>query len=147
MGYFSSGRLLPFVTKKSGIAVTVGTIADVFSVTGGSVRITSFFGKVATLIGAGAATLQWSADVAGTDSALCAVSASIANSVAGRIFTVVGPIATAMLLGTGEGGSTDMTTPQIVNTCTLDLIVAVGTTGTVDWYITWMPIDAGAQVV
>lgn len=145
MPYNVSPTHWPKYIKKSGIAVTLGTIADVFTVVG-PVRITSFFGRVATVIGAGAATLQWVADVGGTDSNLCAASASIANAAVGRIFTVVGTVATAMSIGTGDAAAQGTTTPLYVNTCTLDLVVGTGTTGTVDWFIGWEPMDAGANI-
>lgn len=146
MGYFSSAPQRPFTTASAATAVTGGPIV-IFTVTL-RVIIYQLFARVSTVVGAVATTIRLSSNVAGTDSNLCAASADIANSAVGRIFSVDGTPATALLLGTGEGAGKGTVTPMIVQPGTIDLVVATGgTTGAAIWYAQWAPLDNGATLV
>lgn len=143
---FTVPRQYRFHTSAPGIAVTSGPLT-LFTVAGGRVLIHSITGVVATDIGGSATTIKLSANVAGTDSDLCAASASIASKIAGTLLVVQGPVATALLISTGEGAAPGPSVSTIVRTCTIDLVMATGgTTGTVDWSCLWEPLDLNATI-
>lgn len=134
------------LTKASGIAVTGGPL-PLFTVAGGRVMVRSLYGIVIVIIGGTNTTIKLSANVAGTDSDLCAASASIATKAVGTFFAVQGPVATALLISTGEGAVQNASAPLIVAPGTIDLVMVTGgTTGTADWYCEWSPVDIGATL-
>lgn len=132
-----------FFTVAPGIAVTGGPLV-VFTVTVGRVLVRSIVGTVSTIIGAGATTVKLSANVAGTDSDLCTASGALATKIVGTTVSVQGPVATALLISTGEGAVPAMSAPQVIRPCTIDAVIVGGTTGAIDWICEWTPLDPGA---
>lgn len=132
------------VTKKVGAIVSADD--DLFVVSGGVVVIEEIFGVVQTQIGALALTVLLRAVVPGTDSDLSAASASLANRLPGTLLHATTTVA-ALAISTGEGGIGGANQPRMVNPSTIASIVANPTTGTIDWYAVWYPVDVGAVLV
>lgn len=136
------------VTRSTGVLVTGGPL-QLFTISGGRVRLIDLFGVVSTVIGAVATSVRIDANpTVGADTPLCAagvVTAAPVGSFVGLTGTVADTL--TVVLAT-QGAARGMTMPLILNLGTLDLVVAVGgTTGALDWYATWEPLEAGALLV
>lgn len=132
--------------QKTGVAVT-GVPGALYNVTGGRIMLWSLFGVVTTVIGGVATTLRIDANpTTGTDTALCAASATIAAAPVGSLFGITGTASDAMALVTAsQGALLNMATPLIIQPGSIDLVVvAGGTTGALTWRAMWDQIDEGA---
>lgn len=133
--------------------LTPGTV--LFTITGGPVEIHSLFGLITTVIGAGAAVPQLAFKPAvGAISDLCAAAADISTLPAETLFTWTGLLAGLLTpcVGLGHldltGAEAGFVSPLTIVPGTINLINAVGgTTGVIDWYITYLPIGATSLIV
>jgi len=135
------------VCRNSGVLVTGGPIV-MFTIAGGRVRLVDLVGVVSTVIGAGATSLAINANPStGVDTPICAVGV-VTVAPANSLVAITGIVADALvvILAT-QGAIKGMTTPLILNPGTLDLVITGGTTGAIDWYATWEPIDAVSTFV
>lgn len=147
MTYFASAFLAPQAQQlsKSGLLVNASPLVY-FTVAGGRVRIYEIVFNVTTVIGAAALTMKLSANVAGTDSDLCAASASLATKAVGTLLSLTGLPTDALVISTGEGAVRGPGLPLIVQPCTIDAVFTNPTTGALTGYALWAPIDAGATL-
>jgi len=121
---------------------------NLFTVSGGAVRILSIVGHITTAIAAGAnnAKLVYTS-TGGAAVDLCAA-ADIAGMAIRKLLTITGIAANAIALSAAEGVvvSAVATAPIIVTPGILSLNCTAGTTGVIDWYIQWEPLAIGATV-
>ena len=111
------------------------------------------FGVCTTLIGAGLCVpqLQFTPTVGAVQVPLCLAAASIANDVAGTIYTwdglLGGQLAPGAALGASDalatwaGGFLTLVAGEIEITGAVDAVA-----GVIDWYIMYLPIVAGARI-
>lgn len=131
--------------SKTGLLVNASPLVY-FTVAGGRVRIYEIFFNITGVIGAPALTMKLSANVAGTDSDLCAASASLAAKPAGTLLSLTGLPTDALVISTGEGAVRGPSMPLIVQPGTIDAVFTNVTTGTLTGYVLWAPVDLGASL-
>lgn len=121
---------------------------NLFTVSGGAVRILAIVGHITTAIAAGAnsAKLVYTS-TGGAAVDLCAA-ADIASMAIRKLLTITGAAADAIALSAAEGVvvSAVATTPIIVTPGVLSLNCTAGTTGVIDWYIEFEPLASGAAI-
>jgi len=139
-----------FQVIKTAVAFPQTATANLYTIAGGSVLVTSFFGLVSTV-------------VAGTDPQLTigiapttgtAETAGIATSTAltsAEVGTWIGVLASsgkagALVNGAHAGNAVWTTTPFVVPAGNITLTTAASETGAVTWYLTYVPLDTGASV-
>ena len=121
---------------------------DLFTVSGGAVRILAIVGHITTAIAAGVnSTKLVFTSTGGAAVDLCAA-ADIASMAVRKLLTITGVAATAIALSAAEGVvvSAVATTPLIVTPGVLSLNCTAGTTGVIDWYIEYEPLASGAAI-
>jgi hypothetical protein len=135
-------------------AVLSGGAETLFTVAGGNILLTGFYGEIMVLIDSGAGctlTLDYDADdklVALEDTVLGSVSADIDTYVAGRMAYL--PIAGGALTLTAAGGACpiDVAPIMILPPGHFDLTSGAATTlGTIRWSLWYVALEAGAYVV
>ncbi len=119
-----------------------------FTITGGQVLITSLVGEVTTVIQTQAnnTKLKFNPTATGADQDLCAVLDITADPV-GELYTISGTVGDALrsdlLIGLnsllGAGG-------LILSEGAIELDCAASNTGSVKWYLTYIPLDDGASI-
>ena len=121
---------------------------DLFTVSGGAVRILAIVGHITTAIAAGAnnAKLVFTS-TGGAAVDLCAA-ADIAGMAIRKLLTITGVANAAIALSAAEGVvvSAVATTPLIVTPGVLSLNCTAGTTGVIDFYIEYEPLAVGAAI-
>lgn len=135
------GRL---VTKTYTLAVET---ASLFTVSTGLVYVTSIVGKVATDITTAATTVRLQHNpTLGTTKDIATVSADIGttDTVTGEILTVDlnGSAAAAVTIGSKPISSGGI----ILAPGAVEQVTVAGVTGSVKWYLTYVPLDDGAAV-
>ena len=142
----------------------VGTAAEIiavatfgiFNVTGGDVLLTGFYGKVTTVIGAGASTLiVVYTPTGGAQNAMSATSASIAADPVNTIYMWDGLLAGVLMplgaaaVGVGNGYLGCWTAkPLLVGPGQMGIANAVNAlSGAIDWYAWYVPMWPGARMV
>jgi hypothetical protein len=146
-------RLIEFGPQVTKVLQTLPqtATATLFTVTGGRVAITSLIGTVSTVIGAGAVTMSLGvAPTVGTanNAGIAALTTTLAAKEVGTNFWLP-PVAGAALLFGANAGAPGQTPANayVVTTGTITwTTAAASTTGTVDWALTYIPIDDGASV-
>ena len=125
-----------------------------FTVSGGSVLLTGFYGEITVAIDAGnQLTLNYDADVSANgeayaDTVLGSQSADINTYVAGRMLYL--PAEAGALTITAAGGACpiDIAPLQILPAGHFDLTsTGTTTTGKIRWSLWYIPLDEGAKVV
>lgn len=110
---------------------------DLFTITGGSVKLTSLVGLITTVIAAGAnnAKLVFT-PTGGSAVDLCAV-VDIASGAVGKFLTITGVKANAMALSADAGVCVNAVAmaPIILAPGVISLNCSAGTTGVIDFYI------------
>lgn len=125
--------------------------STLFTVTGGRVVVTSLIGTVSTVIGAGAVTMSLGvAPTVGTanNAGIAALTTTLATKEVGTFFWLPPVAGAALLFGTNAGAVAQIPpNAYVVTTGTVTwTTAAASTTGTVDWALTYIPIDDGASV-
>ncbi len=162
MAEFIKGQQLRTLVKgnqvvKTALTLPATTTGTLFTVSGGAVLVTSFFGVVSTATGATATTLSiGTAPTVGTaKTAGLATAQAITSLEAGTwiglqpasVVTNTYTIGSLAVSGATSAGNVIFDVP--------DFTVAAGTitwttnatdTGAVSWYITYVPLDTGASV-
>ena len=144
--------------RRPGLALDIepaGT-ADLFTITDGPVLLYRLFGVITTLIGAGAVTLRFAflPTGGGAQTNMSAISAAI-NTVAQNIcIGWDGALLGVPTVGAGighldlTGAEAGFASPITCTSGTIRLVAAVGgTTGVIDWYISYLPLNADGLIV
>ena len=131
---------------------TGGTVANIFTISGGPVQIESLIGEFTTAVSANACDMKLIMDpTAGADTDMCAVVDIVSAAINSWVYldgTIASPAViavpgTALPLGIG----TDI--PFILPPGTVDMSLANSnpTTGAITWYMRYKPLKPGAKVV
>ena len=137
-------------------AVVTGGAEVLFTVTGGDILLTGFYGEIMVLIDSGAGctlAINYDADISPNasvyeDTALGTASADIDTYVAGRMIYL--PIEGGAMTLTAAGGACpiDVAPIMVLPPGHFDLTSGAATTlGTIRWSLWYIPLDAGAKVV
>jgi hypothetical protein len=135
-------------------AILTGGAERIFTVVGGNILLTGFYGEIMVLIDSGAGctlAINYDADdklVALEDTVLGSASGDIDTYVAGRMVYL--PIAGGAMTITGAGGACpiDVAPIMILPPGHFDLTSGAATTlGTIRWSLWYIALEAGAYVV
>ena len=140
------------VVKKAQTPPNSGSSATLFTVAGGVVLVTSFFGRVSTALSGSTGSLALGTAPTGSTLDVDGIATTVVVGGA-EIGTILGPLSASGLAGALvvgaliAGQSYFATTPFVVNTGTITATTTVATmTGAIDWYLTYLPMDDGASV-
>jgi hypothetical protein len=141
------------VTKAAAVLPATAT-ATLFTVSGGSILLTSFFGQCTTVCTSTATTIQvGTAPTVGTASHVGLASATAVTSTEVGTWVGLGATAGAALIvgganGAGaSGGFAQMVSlPVAVSAGTITITTSATNTGAFKWYMTYVPLDTGASV-
>lgn len=122
------------------------TTGSLFTVTGGRVLVTSIVGRVTTGIQAQANAIKLVATPSGSG-AVNDLSGTVESNglAAGGLLSITGLAGDAMVKSTGGGVST-LRNSVIVAAGAIGLNTAATNTGSVEWSLTYIPLDDGASV-
>jgi hypothetical protein len=124
------------------------TTANLFTVSGGTVKVMNIVGYITTACeAAGNNTKLVMTPTGGTATDVCAV---LDLNAAGQygLLTITGTFANAMALTATAGVKAGVqAAPFITTPGTLSINCAGTTTGAIDWYIEYMPMDVDAKIV
>jgi len=135
-------------------AVLSGGAETIFTVAGGDILLTGFYGEIMGLMDAAATlTLNYDADISPNasvyvDTVLGSISADPDTYVVGRMVYL--PVEGGAMTFTGAGGACpiDVAPIMVLPPGHFDLTSgAATTTGTIRWSMWYIPLDAGAYVV
>lgn len=139
------------VVLASSVALDGGSVANVFTVSGGPVLLLALIGEVTEAVSAHACNAKWVADpTAGADTDMCAV-LDIQSVGIGTFLTIDGTIANAMVkavpataLPLGIG----MDIPLVIPVGTIDLNLATSnpTSGIMNVYMRYSPLTINSLV-
>ena len=133
------------------LALTGGSVADVFTVSGGPVQLLGLFTHVTTAVSNNACTFKWQSDpTSGTSSTdLCDDVASIAQAAIGDVFYITGVSANAQVkAANGTAAALSCTTPVFLLPGGVDAVLGNSdpTTGAATVYLVYRPLVDGAGV-
>lgn len=140
------------VIKLAQVPPNSGSSANLFTVAGGSVIVTSLIGHVSTAMSGttGAIALGAHPTVGTEKTAGIATAGVIGGAEVGTFLT---PIASSGLAGAlvvsalFAGNSPFLANPFLVNAGVIEVTTSVATmTGAIDWYLTYVALDDGASV-
>lgn len=132
-------------------AATGGTVADIFTITGGPIEVLALCGEVTTAISNNACNMKLVADPTnGADTDMCAV-LDIADFAQYSWIYIDGTIANAAVQavpGTALPLGIGMDIPLILPPGTVDMNLANSnpTTGAITWYLRYKPLNTGITV-
>lgn len=131
---------------KATATLPASTTGSLFTVTGGRVMVTSIVGRVTTSIQAQANAIKLVATPSGSG-AVNDLSGTVESNglAAGGLLSITGLAGDAMVKSTGGGVST-LRNPVIVAAGAIGLNTAATNTGSVEWSLTYIPLDDGASV-
>jgi hypothetical protein len=144
------------VAKKSGVAVTGGSVANIFTISGGPVLCLALFAEITATVSNNACDCKLICDpTTGADTDLCAV-LDIKQDVIGGFWYITGlntdalvnaVPGTALAMGMSAADGTTMN-PVVLPVGTIDLSLANSnpTTGSADWYLRYKPLSIDARV-
>lgn len=147
---FAQGILGVAVKKATAALPADASSATLFTITGGRVVITSFLGKVTTALQAqaNAVKLVYNPTAAGTSFDLCGATETNGDAV-GQTYTFLGNVeSVGSLLVAGAVGQSNpvFDKPLCLDNGTIEVNCADGGTGSVEWALTYVPLDDGAVV-
>ena len=141
-------RTLVLGTKvdRATAALPASTTGALFNVTGGRVLVTSVVGRVTTSIQAQANAIKLVATPSGSG-AVNDLSGTVESNAlaAGGLLGITGLAGDAMVKSTG-GGVSNLRNPVIVAAGAIGLNTAATNTGSIEWSLTYVPLDDGATV-
>jgi hypothetical protein len=136
------------VTRKAAL-LPATTTGNIFTVTGGRILVTGFYGLAVTASPSTTNTLKVSlAPTSGTGADLC-TAVSVASKEAGSQILLPDPVASGSnLVVTTAGGNAAAPTHAFVVPAGTITLTTTGTaaTGTWQWDLTYVPLDDGAAV-
>jgi len=130
---------------------TGGSVANIFTITGGPIEVTALIGEVTTAVSANACAMKLIMDpTAGADTDMCAAIDINGFAINGWIY-FDGTIANAAVLaipGTALPLGIGMDVPLILLPGTVDMNLANSntTTGAITWYMRYKPLKTGITV-
>jgi hypothetical protein len=139
------------VAVATSVALDGGTVADIFTISGGPVLVLALIGECTEAVSANACNAKLVADpTTGADTDMCAV-LDIQSLGLGSFLTIDGTIANAMVKavpGTALPLGIGMDIPLILPVGTVDLNLANSnpTSGIATFYLRYKPLKAGALV-
>jgi hypothetical protein len=144
------------VAKASNVSVTGGSVANMFTISGGPVLLIALVGEITATVSNNACNTKLVMDpTTGADTDLCAV-LDIAQDVIGGFWFITGLAADAMVNAVpGTALASGMTAlngeaihPKVLPEGTIDFNLANSnpTTGSVDWYLRYKPLTPNARV-
>ena len=132
--------------------VTGGSVANIFTITGGPIEVISLIGEVTTAVSAHACAMKLIMDpTAGADTDMCAT-IDINGFVINSWISLDGTIASAAVQaipGTALPLGIGMDIPLILPPGTIDMNLANNnpTTGAITWYLRYKPLRVGITVI
>jgi hypothetical protein len=137
-------------------AILSGGAETLFTVVGGSIVLTAFYGEIMVLIDSGAGctlTLDYDVDVSANgsvyvDTPLGSIGGDIDTYVAGRMIYL--PVEGGALTYTAAGGACPVDIAPIMTLPPGHFVLTSGaatTLGTIRWSMWYIPVDPGAYVV
>lgn len=132
------------------VSSATGTITGdpttvIYTVTGGEVLITSFYGKVTTALtnATGTYAIQQNPTTGDTQTLVTATALGGTDVTVGTVLGLdQGTTAASKFLG---GGRTDLN--AVVTTGNIEFVGALSADGAVTFYVTWVPLTTGALLV
>lgn len=140
------------VKKAAQVPPNSGSSATLFTVAGGMVLVTSFTGRVSTVLsGSTGAIALGTKPTAGTEeTAGIATAGVVGGAEVGTMLTVgaSSSLATALVVSAKLAGNVPFQSLVFtVSAGTIEVTTSVATmTGAIDWYLTYVPLDDGASV-
>ncbi len=138
---------------KTGAQITTGgTVANIFTITGGPILVTAFVGEVTTAISDNASTLTLTMDpTAGADTGMN-VALDLADFAINTWISIDGTIGNAAvehIPGTTLPLGIGMDIPLVLPPGTVDMVMSNNntTTGAITWYMRYKPLSSGITVV
>jgi hypothetical protein len=146
---FNAGQYDPasgtYKVARATAALPATAASAIFTVTG-RIKLIDIKGVVTTLIQTQANNTKLIANpTVGADVDICAVNDITADAV-GTVYSITGTLANAMV-ATTSGAGVFQAAPLTVEAGTIDLSCAATNTGSVKWYIEYLPLDPGAKVI
>lgn len=146
--FYNAGQLDPasgtYKVNRATAALPQTTQSGLFTVTG-RIKLLDIKGVVTTIIQTQANNTKLVANpTVGADVDLCAVNDITADAV-GTVYSITGTLANAMV-ATTSGAGVFQAAPLTIEAGTIDLSCAASNTGSVKWYVEYLPIDPGARV-
>lgn len=124
--------------------------ANLFTVSGGNVLVTAIVGEVTTVIGGTATTLSLGlTPTTGTANATgLATATAITSKEVGTLATIQpsSGVGGGLVVGANAGQGVFLPVPVLVPPGTISWTTSASTTGAMKWYLTYIPLDAGAAV-
>ena len=150
-GYQLRKLLLGSQVIKASQALPQTATANLYTVAGGSVLITSLLGLVssvatgstATTLALGTAPTTGTASTTSIATAVAITSLEIGSWVAPQSSSGKGG---ALVVGANAGATLWLTVPFVVPAGTITWTTSAGDTGQMTWYLTYIPLDTGASV-
>jgi hypothetical protein len=137
--------ILGFTVSKAYPTLAVET-KTLFTVAGGNCMITSLFGVVTTAITvANTVKLQANPTTGVTGDMCAATDIGTTDTPAGDLLSFQGLKGDSLLFGIGVVPT--LKQPLIIAVGTIEQVTATGADGGITWYLTYIPIDAGATIV
>lgn len=134
-----------YKVNRATAALPATAASAIFTVTG-RIKLIDIKGVVTTIIQTQANNTKLIANpTVGADVDMCAVNDITADAV-GTVYSITGTLANAMV-ATTSGAGVFQAAPLTVEAGTIDLSCAATNTGSVKWYIEYLPLDPFAQVV
>ena len=141
------------VRKAAQVPPNSGSSATIFTVAGGVVLVTSLVGRVSTVLsGSTGAIALGTKPTAGTEeTAGIATATVVGGAEAGTLITVGAStgLATALVVSAKLAGNVPYVANCgfLVNAGIIEVTTSTATmTGAIDWYLTYVPLDAAASV-
>lgn len=132
--------------------LTGGSIANIFTITGGPIQVVSLIGEITTAVSANACAMKLIMDpTAGADTDMCAT-VDINGFVINSWIYLDGTIANAAVQaipGTALPLGIGMDIPLILPPGTVDMNLANSdpSTGAITWYLRYKPLKVGVTVI
>lgn len=127
-------------------ALPAGTTGSIFTVTG-KVRLLEIIGVVTTVIQTQACNLKITSTptAAGLSAVDICANLNVSGNAANSFYSITGTFANALVNSTGafvsQAAAIDLPAG------TLDLITSATNTGSVKWFVRYMPLDPGARMI
>lgn len=146
-GYELRNLKYGFYVKRAAKKLPDNTTETAFTITGGPVLITGLVGRYVTAADATATTLQITTTATGSTGGNLSTAVSVASSEIGVMVGLTDGKGGALIVGATAGVGLPLANPFSLNTGTI-VLKTVGTTstGTVEWYLTYVPLNTGAAV-
>ena len=134
--------------QKTGLALPQNGTGTIATITGGGVHITSLIGQVAVATGSTAVTVALGIiPSSGTsESNSIATAGSVTSLEAGTYIAAPATLGGALQVGGHAGNPVTETASFVVGTGAITWTTAASDGGTINWYITYVPVDTGAYV-